>query len=87
MYKSGICDTKPATSLKRSSLEPKLLQSVYRNLRRLSIGNKSGDRLISGVLFREQIISQRISRTLFGGAQRNLAALGVWPIETYFRIS
>jgi len=31
MYKSGICDTKPAMSLKRSSLEPKSLQSVYRN--------------------------------------------------------
>jgi len=31
MYKSGICDTKPTTSLKRSSLQPKLLlQSVYR---------------------------------------------------------
>jgi len=29
--KSGICDTKPAISLKRSSLEPNLLQSVYRN--------------------------------------------------------
>jgi len=32
MYKSGIYDTKPAISLKRSNLEPKLLQSVYRNL-------------------------------------------------------
>jgi len=31
MYKSGICDTKPAISLKRSSLQLKLLQSVYRN--------------------------------------------------------
>jgi len=31
MCKSGIFDTKPAISLKRSSLEPKLLQSVYRN--------------------------------------------------------
>jgi len=31
MYKSGICDTKPAISQKRSSLEPRLLQSVYRN--------------------------------------------------------
>jgi len=27
--KNGICDTKSAISLKRSSLEPKLLQSVY----------------------------------------------------------
>jgi len=31
MYRSDICDTKPAISLKRSDLEPKLLQSVYRN--------------------------------------------------------
>jgi len=28
---SGICDTKPAISLNQSSLEPKLLQRVYRN--------------------------------------------------------
>jgi len=32
MYKSGIFGTKPAISLKRSSLEPKLPQGVYRNL-------------------------------------------------------
>jgi len=31
MCKSGIFDTKTATSLKRSGLEPKLLESVYRN--------------------------------------------------------
>jgi len=31
MYKSGICDTKPAISLTRSILEPKLLQNVHRN--------------------------------------------------------
>jgi len=31
MYKSGICDTKPARSLKRSGLQPKLLQNVQRN--------------------------------------------------------
>jgi len=30
MQKGGICDTKPAISLKQSSLEPNLLQSVYR---------------------------------------------------------
>jgi len=29
--KGGICDTKPAIVLKRSGLELKLLQSVYRN--------------------------------------------------------
>jgi len=28
MYKSGICDTKPAILLKRSSLEPKLPQCL-----------------------------------------------------------
>jgi len=45
MCKSDICDTKPAISLKRSSLEPKLLQSAYRNsyYYGLSIGDKSGD--------------------------------------------
>jgi len=32
MCKSGMCDTKPAISLKQSSVEPKLLQSVYRKL-------------------------------------------------------
>ena len=32
MCKSGVCDTKPAISLKRCSLESKLLQSVYRKL-------------------------------------------------------
>jgi len=31
MCKSGIFDTEPAISLKRSGLEPKLLQSIYRN--------------------------------------------------------
>jgi len=31
MAKSGICDTQPAICLKRSNLEPNLLQSVYRN--------------------------------------------------------
>jgi len=42
MSKSGICDTKPAISLKRSSLEPKLLQSIYRNtyVYGISIGDK-----------------------------------------------
>jgi len=31
MYKNGTFDTKPPISLKRSILEPNLLQSVYRN--------------------------------------------------------
>jgi len=39
------CDTKPAISLKCSSLEPELLQSLYVNscIYDLSIGDKSGD--------------------------------------------
>jgi len=37
-----------------------------------------------GILFRgANFFPQWISRTLFIGAQRNLAALGVWPVETY----
>jgi len=36
MHKSGICDTEPAISLKQSSLEPNVLQSVY------SVGQKTG---------------------------------------------
>ena len=44
MCKSGICNTKPAISLKRSSLEPKLLQSVYRNsCMSYRLVTKSGD--------------------------------------------
>ena len=31
MHTSSICDTKPAISLKRSSLEPNLVKGVYRN--------------------------------------------------------
>jgi len=39
MYKSGICNFKKSViSFKQSSLEPKLLQSVYRNS-----SDKSGD--------------------------------------------
>jgi len=48
MYKSGTCDTKPAMFLKRNSLEPKLLQSVYRNQYRPIYGPSIGDK--SGVL-------------------------------------
>ena len=36
-----------------------------------------------GLLFQEQHFPQRISRTFLVGARRNLATLGVWPIETY----
>jgi len=40
MYKSGMCNTKPAISLKRCTLEPKLLQTAEYGL---LIGDKSGD--------------------------------------------
>ena len=43
MGKRDIFDTKPAISLKRSGLEPKLPQSIYSNVYSLSIGDKSGD--------------------------------------------
>jgi len=72
----GSMYTIPAISLKWSSLEPKLLQSVCRNSCGLSIGDKAGHLAWS-------IFPQEISRTLFVGARRNLTALGVWPIETY----
>jgi len=65
MYKSGICDTKPPISLKRSSLEPKLLQSVYRN-------SCTAYRLVTNLVTQgelwptfpgSKIFPQRISRT------------------------
>jgi len=43
MCKSDIYDTKAALSLKRSSLEPKLLQYLQKLVYGLSIGDKSGD--------------------------------------------
>jgi len=67
MCKSGICDTKPAISLKRSSLRPNLLQSVYKNSCAVC-GEKSGDLRWTLAYY---------------GARRNLATSGVWPIETY----
>jgi len=83
MYKSGICDSKPVISLKQSSLEPKLLQSVYRN-------SYMAYRLVMnlvtyGELWRTFLGSKSfsISRTLFVRAQQNLAILGVCLIETY----
>jgi len=45
--KSGIFETKPAISLKRRGLEPKLLQSVYELVYGLSTGDKSGDHIRS----------------------------------------
>jgi len=84
MYKSVICDTKPAISLKRSSLEPKLLQIIYRiscMVYRLVTNLVTYGELwptFSGSFFQEGI-----SRTLFIGARQNWGMLGVWPIETY----
>jgi len=45
MWKSVIFDAKSAISLKRSNLEPTLLQSIYMNshMGSLSIGEKFGD--------------------------------------------
>jgi len=87
MCKSGICDSKPAIFLKRSSLEPQLLHSVYRI-------SCSAYRLTTNLLTYHElspafpvsnIFPQRISRTHFVAAQRNLVTLVVWlwPIETY----
>jgi len=43
VYKSGICDTKPAIYLKRSCAEPKFLNRVsIETLYDLSIDDKSG---------------------------------------------
>jgi len=51
----------------------------------LSIGDKSGDLGWTLTYFYggAKFFPQRISRTLFVGARRNLATLGVWTIETY----
>ena len=75
IYKTGTWDTKPAIFLKRSSLELKLLESVYRN-------SCTAYRLIKLVTYGElwptflgsTIFPQGISHTLFVRAQRNLAA-------------
>jgi len=75
-------------SLKRSNLEPKLLQCLYKLVYGLSIGDKVHQSpMVIGELWStfpgSKIFPQQISCTLFVGAQRNLAVLGVWPIETY----
>jgi len=71
-------------SLKRSSLQPKSLQTVYRTRVRVRpIDNKSGDLGLTVAYFSEE--QNFSSRDISVGAQRNLvAALGVWPIENYF---
>jgi len=62
-------------SLKRSSLQPKLLQSVYKNscMAYRLVTNLETYRVNFGLLFRGAIFPQRISRTLFVRARRNLA--------------
>jgi len=56
MCKSGICGTKTAISLKRSGLEPKLLQGVYRNLcTAYRLVTNLTTRVNFGLLFREAI--------------------------------
>jgi len=61
MWKSVIFDAKSAISLKRSNLEPTLLQSIYMNshMGSLSIGEKFGDlawsvTYVVKVMFREK---------------------------------
>ena len=87
MYRSGVCDTKPAISLKRCSLEPKLLHSVYRN-------SCTAYRLVTNLNLvtygkllptfpGSKIFPQTLSRTLSVGVRRNLATSGIWPIKTY----
>jgi len=66
-------------------------ESLYKLVYGLSIGDKSGDPLVTRFVTNrtmayfsgEQIFLQGISRTLFGGARRNLAVLWVWPMNTY----
>jgi len=69
----------------KHSIEPKILHSVYRNLCKAY-------RLVTNLVTKcelwptfsgSKIFPQRIYLTHFVGARRNLAALGVWAIETY----
>jgi len=85
-YVQGICDTNPAISLKRSSLEPELLQSVYRNSCTLSNGDKSGDLRWTLVCFsgEQNFFIIHVLHTFVGAWRIKLAVLyiWVWPIET-----
>jgi len=72
--------------MKRSNLRPKLLHGVYGNY-------CTAYRLVTNlVIWRElwptfpgsKVFPQRIYRTPFVRERRNLATLGVWPIESYF---
>ena len=80
MYKSDICDTKISHMSETKQFKVSIETRVYG----LSIGDKSGDLSVNfGLLFWGAIFPQRISGTLFVGAQRNLASLRVWPTDTY----
>ena len=78
MCKSCICDTKPAISLNRSSLNLNLLQSVYRN-------SCTVYRLLTNLVIYDELwptfpgrklFPHGISGTLLVGSRRNLATLG-----------
>jgi len=90
LYKSGVCDTKPAISLKRSSLEPKLLHSVYRNsctayrlltdLNLVIYGVNFYLLFLGAKFFHKRYLADFCpSATRFG----RVTAFGAWPIKTY----
>jgi len=90
MHNSGICDTKLAICLKRSSLEPNLLQSVYKNW-------CAAYRLVTNlVTYRElwpnflgsKIFSQQIFCILFcRSATKFDTIIGDWAIKTLIQES
>jgi len=81
MYKSGICHTKPAISLKRSDLEPKVLYrvSVETPARAIDWRQIRRPRLNVGLLFREKLFYNGYlahfcrSSTKFGNERLGLA--------------
>jgi len=87
MWRSGICDTKPAISVTRSSLEPNLLQSVYRNsckayrlVRNLVV---HGDLALVYFLGKQNFSARDILHT-FCRSARSLAALAVMDNRKLF---
>ena len=81
MHKSGIWDTKPAIFLKRRSLMS--IVSVETRVWPIGLWQIWWPRVNFGLLFRGANFSTMDISTLFVGAQGNLAALGVWSIETH----
>ena len=63
MCKSGICDIKPAISLKRSSLEKSHYRVSINLVYDLSIGDKAGYRELWPTFMGSKFFSQRISRS------------------------